>query len=97
MSKQLEHLFSIENSPPYEWNEFHVFKHPLQPRKYFFDIDSDCSCSNYELPSLEFAKAATPVGKLEVYAAFSTWWDSTNEEDQSMTKAAATERLRASL
>jgi hypothetical protein len=93
----LEDLFSAFASAGYDWDEFHVFRHPLNRRKYVVDHEGGCSCNSFEPPTLEQAEAMQPLGKREVYEEFSKWWDRTGYSDKSGTKIDNMERLRASL
>lgn len=95
MTKEIKELFSVGASIGYEWDEFHVYRHPLNSRKYVVYVDNGCSCNYYETPSLAHLEAETPLGKREVYAKFSEWWPGANY--CSGTKIDNLERLRASL
>lgn len=95
--KDAKELFSTAANLSYEWSEFYVYRHPREARKYIVDTGYGCSCNIYEAPSLAAAEAMTPLGKREVYAAFSQWWDSIEAYDHYGTKVDTMERLRSSL
>lgn len=92
--KTVTELFEYSKALGWEWDEFHVYKHPREPKKYVVDIQAGCSCDYYNVPSLAELEAETPVGKREVYAAFSTWW---NNDDCQGTKIDILQSLRDSL
>jgi hypothetical protein len=88
-------LFSAFESLGYDWNEFHVYRHPRYPHKYVVATDAGCSCSYFAEPTVEDLEAETPLGKREVYAKFSEWFGRGDYMDG--TKLANMERLRSSL
>jgi hypothetical protein len=95
MPKEIQELFSAFESLGYEWNEFHVYRHPRESRKFVVDFASGCSCNYYETPSLRYLEGETPMGKREVYAEFSKWFG--RGDYMHGTKSDNMERLRSSL
>ncbi len=93
----LVELFSAFASWGYDWDEFHVYRHPTNRRKFIVDYEGGCSCNYYETPTIEQAESMQPLGKREVYAEFSKWWDRTGYSDKSGTKVDNLQRLRDSL
>ncbi len=97
MTKELKELFSASAARSWEWDEMHVYRHPRERRKYIFVSGSGCSCDYYEQPTYEQAEAMTPLGKREVYAKFSEWWDSTDPYERPGAKVDYLQRLRDAL
>lgn len=97
MAKKIVELFYAAADLSCEWNEFYVYRHPRESSKYAVDYDSGCSCDGYEIPTLALLEAFTPLGKREVYAEFSKWFDAINNYDKPGTKIDVLERLRAAL
>ena len=90
----MEELFSYSKSIPYEADEFYVFRHPRERRKYAVHIDGGCSCYEGIQVSLAELEGYTPMGKREVYAEFSKWW---NDDDCMGTKIDVLQSLRDAL
>lgn len=86
--------FSYSQGAAYEADEFYVYQHPRERRKYVVHIDGGCSCYVYEPPTVQELEAETPLGKREVYAAFLKWWNAAFSSD---TKLSVMESLRNSL
>lgn len=95
MSKDVVEVFSAFESLGYDWNEFHVYRHPRNSRKFVVMTDSGCSCSSFEVPTLSILENETPLGKREVYAAFLNWFG--RGDYMHGTKIDNLERLRSSL
>lgn len=93
----LVEVFYASASARWEVYDFHVFRHPRNSRKFITHIGAGCSCYEFEPPTRAEAEAMTPLGKREVYAAFSKWWDSAPPADHSGTKVDNLQRLRDSL
>lgn len=95
MAKKAKQVFEAFQSLGYDWNSFHVYKHPLERGKYVAIQQGGCSCNSYVTPSIETLSASTPLGKREVYAVFSKWFG--RGDYMQGTKIANMERLRSSL
>lgn len=95
MVKTVEEMFAAFESQGWDWNEFHVYRHPRETRKYAVVIDSGCSCDGFTQPSLAMLEAETPIGKREVYKAFTEWFG--RGDFMEGTKIDNMERLRSSL
>jgi hypothetical protein len=70
----MKELFTAFTSHGYDWSEFHVYRHPLNARKYAVRTQSGCSCNYFVNPTKDELKDSPQLGKREVYAKFSTWW-----------------------
>lgn len=85
----------------YEWAEFHVYRHPIQPNKYTWHSDSGCSCYSYQTPSITMLTAQEPLNKKGIREAFSTWWDKNywfdSRENNAVTKAGHMEKLNEAI
>ena len=95
MVKVVQELFSAFESLGYDWNEFHVFRHPREARKYAVVIQGGCSCVSFEMSSIADLEAETPMGKREVYAEFTKWFG--RGDYMEGTKIDNLERLRSAL
>ena len=84
----------------YQWTTFAVYRHPREAGKYVVSDQGGCSCNSFEQPTLKQLESEQPLGKREVYAEFSEWWNSAKfyrEDYCEGTKIDNMERLRASL
>ena len=94
---KMDQVFYVSASPAWEVYEFRVFTHPRERGKFFTYTGAGCSCYMYEPPTVREGEAETPLGKREVYAKFSQWWDSTSPANRHGTKVDILQRLRGAL
>lgn len=88
-------VFSVEAGDGYDWNQFNVYRHPADRRKFVVDEQSGCSCHYYVVPTTFDLRGSNPLSKKEVYEEFSTWWD--RKHHNSGTKIDNMQRLRDAL
>lgn len=97
MLKELFSAWQSERDGGYDWSELKVYRHPRESRKYIVVSQGGCSCNSFEAPSVREAEGMTPLGKREVVAKFSKWFDRSSYLSNNGTKIDNLARLRASL
>lgn len=70
-----EPVFEIEDGVQFEWCRFAVYPHPAGVGRYATFWNSGCSCSFWEVPTLEEVRAAEPKTRADVRVVLAGFMD----------------------